>query len=79
MIQGINGKRNALGEFENAFANVYVHFPLPGGSKGRYHDTLCGENVYWLHVAQFAEGNALAEKNAISRVNCPPCLECLNE
>ena len=77
VIQGINGKWNALGEVEDAIANVFYHFPLPGGSKGRYHDTLCGENIYWSHVAHFREGDTEAERAAVSRVTCPVCLESL--
>ena len=75
VVQGINAKWNALGEIENAIANVFYHFPLPGGSKGRYHDTLCGENIHWSHVAHFRQGDAEAGKEAVSRVTCPVCLE----
>ena len=78
-VQGINTKWNALAEVNNAIANAFYHFPLPGGSKGRYHDTICGENVHWSHVAHFLEGDTLAEREAVSRVTCPPCLERLAE
>ena len=64
-------KWNAQGEIENAIANAYFHFPQPGGSKGRYHDTLCGENLHWTHVTHFIEGDAESQQQAISKVTCP--------
>ncbi len=66
---------NAQGEVDNAIANVFVHFPLPGGMRGRYHDTLCGESVHWSHMASFREGDAEGESEAKGRVTCPVCLE----
>ena len=78
MFQEAFAKWNAQGEVENAIANAFYHFPKPGGSKGRYHDTLCGENIHWTHVAHLREGDAEAEQRAISEVTCPVCLENLS-
>ena len=78
MFQEAAAKWNAQGEIENAIANVYYHFPRPGGSKGRYHDTLCGENLYWTHVAHFRENDDESEQEAISKVTCPVCMENLS-
>ena len=69
---------NAQGEIDNAIANAFVHFPLPGGMRGRYHDTLCGENVHWTHMASFRDGDAEGEWVAKGKVTCPVCLEDLN-
>ena len=69
---------NAQGEIDNAIANVFVHFPLPGGIRGRFHDTLCGESVHWRHMASFRDGEAEGESAAKGRVTCPVCLENLN-
>ena len=70
---------NAQGEIDNAIANAFVHFPLPGGSKGRYHDTLCGASIHWTHVEHFVYDNAEAEREARTRVTCPVCLEGLEQ
>ena len=68
-------KWNALGEVDNAIENLFLHFPLPGGLRGRYHDTLCGKSLHWTHVVHVEEGNAEQEREAINGVTCPPCLE----
>ena len=65
----------AQGELENAIANAYVHFPLPGGFRARYHDTLCYESIHWTHVVHFIQGDAESERKATSQVTCPVCLE----
>ena len=69
---------NAQGEIDNAIANAFVHFPLPGGIKGRYHDTLCGESVHWRHMASFRDGDVEGELAAKDKVTCPVCLGDLN-
>ncbi len=72
-FQGAVTKWNAQGEVENAIANAYVHFPRPGGRGGRYHDTLCGENLYWSRVVFLDESDAESMQQAVKQVTCPAC------
>lgn len=78
-ISNALAKHNAQGEIDNAIANAFRHFPLPGGLKGRYHDTLCGESINWTHVAHYRDDDVEGARRAIEEVTCPVCLEALEE
>ena len=73
------GLHEAQVEVDKAILNAFMHFDLPGGRTGRYHDTMCGEGVQWMHVARYREGDAEAMDKAVKMVDCPMCLEAMAE
>ena len=70
---------NAQGEIDNAIANAFIHFLMPGGNTGRYHDSMCGGSLHWTHMAQYRLDDPDQKARAIEKVTCPICLEVMQE